>query len=256
MALFSRSRPRTPTVLPDRVEIGVGGRQITVRVRRHPAARRYTLRVGRIGADPVVTVPPGGSLGGALSFLERHTDWLGARLKAQPAARPFADGELIPLRGLEHRLVRRASLRGTVEVRGAAGGGMPWISVPGDDEHLARRLTDWLKREARRDLEAAVFRHSARIGIKPIAIRLRDPKARWGSCSSRGNLSFSWRLILAPPHVLDYLAAHEVAHLREMHHGPSFWRLTRLLCPDTDRAEAWLRAHGSSLFAYGADAED
>ncbi len=259
MGFFSR-KPRPPNrppsraaaraLLPEHVEIGLNGRDVTVRLRRHPAARRYTLRVGRVGAEPVVTVPAGGSLGGALSFLDRYRGWLGQRLEAQPEALPFAPGTTIPLRGVDHMIVGSAG-RGTVHIDTDAEG-RPAIVVPGAPEHLARRLTDWLKRQARHDLEAAVFRHAATAGVRPVAIRLRDPKARWGSCSSRGNLSFSWRLVLAPPLVLDYLAAHEVAHLRQMNHGPAFWRLVHELCPETERAEAWLRTQGSALFAVGA----
>jgi predicted metal-dependent hydrolase len=112
-------------------------------------------------------------------------------------------------------------------------------------------LVDWLKREARRDLEAAVARHVAALGKQPFALRVGDAKSRWGSCSARRVLTFSWRLILAPPHVLDYLAAHEVAHLAEMNHGARFWALVRQLDPKHEAARTWLKRHGGDLHAVG-----
>jgi hypothetical protein len=118
---------------------------------------------------------------------------------------------------------------------------------------MPRRVADFLKREAHRDIEAAVARHARSIGVKPKRIAVRDTVSRWGSCSATGGLSFSWRLILAPPFVLDYLAAHEVAHLVHLNHSPKFWSLLRRACPETNRAEAWLKAHGANLHRYGAE---
>ena len=116
------------------------------------------------------------------------------------------------------------------------------LCVAGEAPHIARRVGDFLKREARKDLEAAVARHAYRLGVAPRKIALRDTSSRWGSCSSTGGLNFSWRLILAPPFVLDYLAAHEVAHIVHMNHSPMFWKLTHRLFPETERAEAWLKS--------------
>ncbi|MGV8839969.1 MAG: M48 family metallopeptidase [Bauldia sp.] len=248
LGLLFRSRPPAP--LPEHLDLSLGDRTVPVRLRANARARRYTLRVGRAGGEPVVTIPAGGSLGGARSFLERNRLWLERRLDARPQATPFAAGETIPFRGAGHVIRHLPARRGTVMVENGPDG--PCLCVCGGEEHLSRRLVDWLKREAKGDLDRAVFRYSAMIGRKPTVIRLRDQKGRWGSCSSAGTLSFSWRLILAPPMVLDYLAAHEVTHLAEMNHSARFWRLLRRLCPDTDRAEAWLKAHGSSLHAYGA----
>ena len=129
----------------------------------------------------------------------------------------------------------------------------PLICVSGELPHIARRVADFLKREARKDLEAAVARHAARLSVKPRGVVLRDTASRWGSCSSTGRLNFSWRLILAPPYVLDYLAAHEVAHIVHMNHSPLFWKLTRRLFPETERAEAWLKTHGAALHRFGAE---
>ncbi len=125
------------------------------------------------------------------------------------------------------------------------------ICVAGEKPHLARRLRDFLKREAKRDLDAASRKAAAQLGVTVKRISVRDQSSRWGSCSSTGVLSYSWRLILAPPFVLDYLAAHEVAHLVEMNHSRRFWALVERICPDMKRAKAWLDVHGSSLHRYG-----
>jgi predicted metal-dependent hydrolase len=130
------------------------------------------------------------------------------------------------------------------------------LCVAGDTRHLARRVRDFLKREAKRDLEAASRRHALALGLAPRRVVVRDQTSRWGSCSSTGVLSYSWRLILAPPHVLDYLAAHEVAHLKEMNHSPRFWRLVDQLDPQWQRAKAWLDAHGTQLHRYGEEADE
>jgi hypothetical protein len=130
------------------------------------------------------------------------------------------------------------------------------LHVAGDARHVHRRVMDFLKREARKRLEDAVRRHCAKIDVKARDVTLRDTTSRWGSCSATGGLNFSWRLIMAPPHVLDYLAAHEVAHLIHMNHSDEFWALTRKLSNETDSAEAWLKAHGASLHRYGARGED
>lgn len=248
----SLTRAKRTQRLPEQIEIPFDGQKVSIRLRPNKRARRYTLNLGVAGVDPVLTIPAGGSFEGARYFLDRNLDWLETRLSNRPAMRPFLPGRIIPVRDVKHRIAHRPESRGTVWVE--KGVAVPVICVAGEREHLERRVLDWLKREARRDLERSVFYYAEMIRARPVAIRLRDPKGRWGSCSSHGTLSFSWRLVLAPPMVLDYLAAHEVAHLREMNHSPPFWRLVRRICPHTDEAEAWLKAHGASLHAIGVGA--
>jgi predicted metal-dependent hydrolase len=126
----------------------------------------------------------------------------------------------------------------------------PTIRVGGRPEHASRRLIDWLKREARRKIEERVLEHATRLGVRPKRITIRDTSSRWGSCSSARSLSFSWRLVMAPPAVLDYVVAHEVAHLRELNHHPRFWRLVDFLVPDVEKSQAWLSEHGALLHRY------
>ncbi|MFC6049880.1 M48 family metallopeptidase, partial [Methylobacterium hispanicum] len=124
-------------------------------------------------------------------------------------------------------------------------------SVSCGEAHVARRAREFLQAEALRDLKLSITHHTERLGQGPARITLRDTRSRWGSCTARGELNFSWRLILAPPLVLDYLVAHEMAHLREMNHSDRFWRLVGELCPNVDAAEAWLKRHGAGLHRYG-----
>jgi predicted metal-dependent hydrolase len=221
-----------------------------VRVRRHRHARRYTLRIQSATREVVLTMPPRGSLKAAKEFAQKHGGWIAARLGRLPVAAPFAHGVVVPLRGVPHRIVHRRDIRGTVWTEMGSDGDR-LLCVAGDTPHVNRRVAAFLKREARCDLEAASRRYAEKVGGKVKRITVRDQSSRWGSCSTTGVLSFSWRLILAPPFVLEYLAAHEVAHLIEMNHSPKFWRLLTQLSPSVARAKVWLDVHGADLHRYG-----
>jgi predicted metal-dependent hydrolase len=149
-----------------------------------------------------------------------------------------------------HRIAHRRGVRGTVWSELDASG-EPLLCVAGNAPHIDRRISDFLRREAKRELETASRRFAADLGVTVRRVAVRDQSSRWGSCSTTGVLSYSWRLILAPPFVLDYLAAHEVAHLVEMNHSARFWRLVDRLCPNVARAKTWLDMHGADLHRYG-----
>jgi len=222
-----------------------------VRVRRHRQARRYTLRIHSVTREVVLTMPPRGSLKQARQFAEKHGGWIAARLGRLPQPAPFAHGAVIPLRGVDHRIVHRRDERGTVWTE-AGEGDERLLCVAGGAPHVARRIADYLKREVKADLEAASRRAADALGVAIKRVSIRDPSSRWGSCSTTGVLSYSWRLIFAPPYVLDYLATHEVAHLVEMNHSQAFWRLVARICPNVARAKSWLDANGADLHRYGA----
>ncbi|MFL6799455.1 MAG: M48 family metallopeptidase [Xanthobacteraceae bacterium] len=221
-----------------------------IRLRRHRQARRYTLRIDAPSREVVLTIPPRGSLKEAREFAQKHGGWIAARLKRLPEAMPFAPGVEVPLRGELHRVVHRRSARGTVwlEQDEAA---KALICVAGDAPHVNRRVADFLKAQAKQDLGRAAHDYAAKLGVTIKRISVRDQSSRWGSCSNSGVLSFSWRLILAPSYVLDYLAAHEVAHLVELNHSRRFWRLVERLYPQAERAKVWLDVHGADLHRYG-----
>jgi predicted metal-dependent hydrolase len=245
---FLRTRP---AVEDGRLVVSCAQEEYEVTIKRHPRARRYTLRVRERDRAVVLTMPPRGSLRQAKDFVERNAGWIATRVKRIPDKAPFANGVEIPLRGVVHRIVHRPRARGTVWTD-TAEDGAPLLCVAGRAEHIARRLRDFLKREAKRDLTEATRRHAGSLGVEIQKIGVRDTLSRWGSCSSDGALSYSWRLVLAPPFVLDYLAAHEVAHRRELNHSARFWRVVDELTPERRRAEAWLKSQGNSLHRYGA----
>jgi predicted metal-dependent hydrolase len=243
---------RRPSLLrSEHFDLATDAGTVAVVVRRDRRARNYTLRVKDAAGTPVLTMPVYGSLNEARAFLDRHAGWLARQIEKAPTPRPIADGAKIPLRGVPHLIRHAPARRGTVSIGGEEG--MPALFVAGAAEHLRRRVFDFLRREARRDVEPAVLGYAARLGVKPKAIRVRDTVTRWGSCSASGELSFCFRLVMAPPLVLDYLAAHEVAHLREMNHSRRFWRLVEELCPDSKRARRWLMREGPTLHAIGVD---
>ena len=235
---------------PSRLLVKHGSQIYSVRLRRHRRARRYTLRIHPSDREAILTMPPRGTIIEAKDFAQRHGGWIAARLGRLPKAAPFLPGTIVPLRGVAHRIVHRATMRGTVwtEVRDS---GERILCVAGGGEHIERRVLDYLKREARKDLQKASLFYAQALGVKVRRLSIRDQSSRWGSCTSAGSLSFSWRLILAPPYVLDYLAAHEVAHLVEMNHSARFWRVVAKVCGHVERAKTWLDTHGNDLHRYG-----
>ncbi|MGN6306587.1 MAG: M48 family metallopeptidase [Mesorhizobium sp.] len=225
----------------------VAGRTLPLRIVENERARRLTLRIDAGGQGLRITVPPGLRRGEVEKFLDRHRGWLEQRLAKVPERPQVRPGIRIPVRGVPHTIVHEPGKRGTVEVSRDETG--PVLVVHGDRLHLPRRIADFLKREAKREIETLVDKHTEAVGRKAKAIRFKDTSSRWGSCTSDGSLSFSWRIMMAPPPVINYLVAHEVAHLKEMNHGPKFWKLCGELCPDTDRCKAWLKRNGGALQA-------
>ncbi|MGO4407173.1 M48 family metallopeptidase [Bosea sp. RAF48] len=235
---------------PDRIEVVHAGTRYPVSIKRRANARRMTLRVSQATGETTLTLPERVDFSAGRAFAENHGGWIAARIAKRPLAVPFEPGQSIPLRGVPHRIVHWSKARGLTQATQDKDGA-PIIAVAGDGAHVPRRVKDFLRRLALEDLEKAVRHHTATLGIPARKITIRDTTSRWGSCSSQGHLNFSWRLILAPASVLDYLAAHEVAHLKEMNHSHRFWALTHKLCPHTEEAEAWLKRHGASLHGYG-----
>lgn len=221
-----------------------GAKTYPVILKRTARAKRLTLRVEPLG-QIFLTVPMRCSDKRLRAFMAQHREWVRQQLDKALSPVPFAAGGTIPLRGEKHLVVHDRHQHGTVHKSEGT------LAVSGDAAHLPRRLRDYLKKEAKKDFEKAVAVYAEKLGVKVRRIQIRDTRTRWGSCSSEGVLCFSWRLIYAPPFVLDYLAAHEVAHLRIMDHSPRFWKLVEQLCPDTPQARKWLKANGNMLLAIG-----
>ena len=248
LRLFRRTTaPRDASVF----EVSHKGESFRIALKRVVGATRFTIRVRSATRDVVLTMPVRGSVTAARDFAERHADWIGARLRKLPKPVPFEPGNCVPFEGVLHRIDHRPLTRGTVWIGRTESGDEPAIIVAGEAAHVPRRVADFMRREARKRLDEAVRRHSAKIDMAARGVTVRDTTSRWGSCSASGGLNFSWRLIMAPPHVLDYLAAHEVAHLVHLNHSDKFWAVTRKLSSDTDAAEDWLKHHGASLHRFG-----
>ncbi|SMO55664.1 M48 family metallopeptidase [Paracoccus laeviglucosivorans] len=214
---------------------------IPVRLRRSGRARRMVLRVTRAEGQVVLTLPLRASLSEGRAFAESRVEWLRRMRAAMPPPSVVAHGVLLPVEG---RLLRvtSAALRAT-RVEGDA------LLVP-QSRPVGTVVQTWLRQLAHARLVAACDRHAAGLGRSFAAISLRDTRSRWGSCTHDGKLMFSWRLAMAPPEVLDYVAAHEVAHLAHMDHSAAFWAATGRLVPEYQRHRAWLKQHGHELMAW------
>jgi predicted metal-dependent hydrolase len=235
-----------------RALLKIDGRAVEVVLRANPRATRFIVKVDPSNGEVSVVAPSSRSLDRALDFARKEKDWIADRLADIPEPVPLVLGAPILLRGVEH-VIRP----GGYEERGRQGpvwidrdGLRPSLRVGGQPEHASRRLLDWLKREARARIAERTAEYSALLGVQPRRITIRDTSSRWGSCSSARTLSFSWRLILAPPFVLDYVVAHELCHLREMNHGPRFWRMVKSIVPNLERPQTWLSENGALLHRY------
>ena len=236
MILGRRRRGEEP--LPPSIRVDPPG--VEVALRRNARATRFTLSVGRVDGAPRLTLPQRASLDEAQAFLTRQAGWLEGALSRVPPARVVAAGRALPFQGRSVVLETRPG-RFAPKLEGGK------LLVSGPAEGAPGRARAFLKDQAREALTPAARAYAARLGRSPSRITLRDTRSRWGSCSSDGALSFSWRLAMAPPEVLDYVAAHEAAHLVEMNHAPEFWALVERLRPDWRDSRDWLRRHGADL---------
>jgi predicted metal-dependent hydrolase len=231
---------------PRRELLRIDGHAVEVTLRLNPRARRLIVKVHPSTGEVSVVAPSKRALDHALEFARGESEWIARRLAHVPKQIALDLGAHVPFQGEEYVIAR------------AEGGTSPaWIDhtaralfVAGRHEHAPRRVLDFLKREARKALDARTLDFANRIGTTPKRITVRDTASRWGSCSTTRALSFSWRLILAPPFVLDYVVAHEVAHLRQMNHGARFWQLVRGLVDDVETPQAWLGRNGAMLHRY------
>jgi len=230
--------------LDDPTILRVAEREIPLLVSRNPRARHISISLDGSGAVRLV-LPRRTSLRHGLDFAEDRADWILGHLNALPARVPFAAGATLPLLGVDH-VIRHdpAAQRGVWRADGV-------IRVSGQLDHLSRRVRDFLKVEARHEISRRAHQKAKTVGRPVRRVSMRDTTSRWGSCSAEGNLNFTWRLILAPEAVLDYVVAHEVAHLKHMNHGARFWALVGRLTDDAVRSRHWLRECGNHLQRYG-----
>lgn len=222
-----------------------GNPPIAVALRRSARARRLSLRISQLDGRVTLTLPQAVPESEGLAFLRSKENWLRGHLACVSGPVTVAMGAKLPVEGVL-REVRPGSGR---QVQLGDGG----IYVPGPEERVAARLKGWLRTQARDRLSEASDRYAARLGRGYNRLTLRDTRSRWGSCTHDGGLMYSWRLILGHPEVLDYVAAHEVAHLRHMDHSAAFWRQVEALYGDWRSPRKWLKDHGAELHRYKFD---
>lgn len=210
-------------------------------LRRSARAKRLTLRVPATGDGPVLTLPKGAKVSLAHAFLLDREDWLRRAMGRVPDAAIVTAGSQLPIEGQK---VSVAIGSGRIHADGDQ------LIVPGPDARVGSQVQAYLKTLARNRCIEALDHYSAALQRPFGRLTLRDTGSRWGSCTSDGNIMLSWRLIMAPPEVLDYVVAHEVAHLEHMDHSPAFWRVVRTLYPGYESPQHWLRTDGADLHRY------
>ena len=215
---------------------------VEITLRRSGRARRFSLRVSRLDGRVTLTLPQRARESEALAFARDHQDWIRTALESVPQIAPVGLGTRLPVEG--RALLVQPGTGRLVRIEGDS------LLVPGDPDRVAARLAAFLRLRARDRLAAACDRHAAALGRPYARLTLRDTRSRWGSCTADGSLMFSWRLILAPPEVLDYVAAHEVAHLAEMNHSPAFWAVVGRLMPGYQPHRIWLKRQGQVLHGF------
>ena len=224
-----------------------GGAGPSLRLSVNPRARRLSVRIDARAGEAVVIAPSERALTQAVAFARTKAVWIAERLAVHPKSRPLEPGQVISLRG---RPVRLEATPGAGVARLVEEGTV--IRSGGEGEAYARRVENLLKREARQTLEDRTDHHLRALGQRPVKVSIADTRSRWGSCSPHNRtIRYSWRVIMAPPPVIDYLAAHEVAHLVHADHSPAYWSVVERLIGDHRPYRKWLRDHGGALHAVG-----
>ena len=220
----------------------IGPPMINVGIRRSRQARRLSLRVSQLDGRVTMTLPMRTPIREARNFADEKESWIRRTLAARPeVARPVIGGHIL----FEGRDV--GIIVGAGRMARFSDG---QITVPNNPERVSMRVAAFLKLTARTRLREASDRYATKLGTTYGRLSIRDTRSRWGSCSSEGNLMYSWRLVMAPPEVLEYVAAHEVSHLLQMNHSPEYWRVVAGIYPDYKHPRAWLRQNGPLLHRY------
>jgi predicted metal-dependent hydrolase len=225
-----------------------GGGEASLRIRRSQRAQRFALRIIPTSGEVELVVPIRASVKQGIAFAREKAGWLQAHLGKLDAPVPFENGAIIPVLGIPRQIRRIDNLLDDI-----------WLTddelhVAGPPETVSLIVRGWLKKQAKKELTERATEKSALLKRPFRRVTVRDTASRWGSCSPKGDLSFSWRIIMAPDYALDYLVSHEVAHLQEMNHSSRFWAVVDEIAAQPDLGRTWLRDNGTSLHRYGAEA--
>lgn len=217
---------------------------LPLKVTKPPRCRRLSLRIDAKERSVVLSLPPLCSVKRAVNFVNENRAWIEAHLLSIPVTRKFTDGDVITIFGktltIKHCPDRKCGV--TLED--------DCIKVSGAIEFLPRRVRDFIKKESLQKLTQMSREKAAQIGCCVKKVTIKDTKSRWGSCSTLGNINYNWRIALAPEEAIDYLAAHEVSHLKHPDHSRAFWECVKSLSPYAESGRRWLKQNGNLLYAY------
>ena len=236
--------PNIAICLPD-------GKRIDIKVSDSIRANRFIMRVNQQTSEFCVSRPMWRSIDEARIFVERNVWWISEQLMKLPARVQFRHGSIVPILGKEYKISHSPKEFGNVWLKESLNNEMPELRVSGGSEHMARRVRDWLKKRAKDEVAYKAKKFSSLLNKEIKSVSVRDTRTRWGSCSSSGNLSFCWRLIFAPEKIVDYVCAHEAAHLVELNHSPRFWQTVHQLVGEWNSSKKWLKENGARLHRYG-----
>jgi predicted metal-dependent hydrolase len=231
--------------VPAPAHLDLNGRSVPFSVRKIARARRMTLRVDAAEDGVALTLPRWVSIEEGLRFVDAKRGWLESRLARLPPRTAIGHDAAVPILGVPHRVHHDAGALPLVWLEKNT------LCVGGPAATVGPRVLTWLRERARTEIPRRAAEKAARLDLAPPPVTLRDTRSLWGSCSPRGRLSFCWRLVMAPEPILDYVVAHEVAHLRHLNHGKRFWALVEMLTGDVDAARAWLNREGPGLHRFG-----
>lgn len=240
MSIFWREKP-----LPE-YQLRVGEELLPLVIKRHAKAKRICLRYNPTDHNISLTLPRHAKVNDGLRFLNQKSEWLVDTLQDMPCQKQIKPGVVIPLLGNRIRIKHDESMRRNWMMKDGV------LYVSGPREEFAERVTDALKAIGKKTLTDLSHRYAGKVGRRVNRVSVRDTRSRWGSCSSTGNLSFSYRLVFAPREVMEYVVAHEVAHLRHMNHSDAFWRAVEFITPNYEVAKDWLKLHGKDLYRFNA----
>lgn len=221
----------------------IDGREVPVKMRRNAQAKRIVLRLSRDGGEVRLTLPRRCSQKKALAFANTQQEWIRRQLAKKPKRVAFVPGMRLPVLGNEWQFHHHEAHLTKQE--------SDQVYIGGDREFFERRVTDFIKKQAREHFSAIAQEMAQMLGVTLAGLRLRDTSSRWGSCSKDRRINLSWRLALAPSEVAHYVIAHEVAHLKHFDHSPAFWAVVEQLHPHWQKERQWLHEHGATLHAYG-----
>jgi len=226
--------------------VDIEGEDVPVRIRRNAQARRISLRADAVQREIRVTLPTYAPTAEAMSFIDQKREWIAARLQSMPDKVAITPGAEIAVEGHPHIVLWAEHLPRSVKQVGGE------LQLGGPEDMVQQRVLRWLKKRAREIYTQEISHYCSVAGEAVLKLQLGDPRSRWGSCSSRGTISLSWRLIMAPPHVRRSVIAHEVAHIRHMNHSPAFYAwMGEIFEGDVKAADQWLKRHGTALHLVG-----